>query len=177
MDIRYAGRNVTVTEGMKEHLREKLSKLDRYAPKIVEAHAVLKKERYVFCAEITLLAKKLRAFGEGSSKENIFAAIDGASAKIEKQLKKFREKVKDHHKQDVPEKRRAVKTRPVFEDNGPSIVRTRSFVPKPMSPEEASTLLALSPKPFLVFENAETQTVNVIYKREDGDHGLVEPES
>ena len=102
MDIRFSGKNISVTEGMREHLKEKILKLDKYAPRIVEAHAVVKKEKYVYIAEITLLAKHLRAYGEGKAKENVFTAIDQAAVKIEKQLKKFREKIKDHHKHGVP---------------------------------------------------------------------------
>ena len=74
MNIRFSGKNLSVTAGMKEHLEEKLGKLDKYAPRLVESHVILKKEKYVFIAEITLLAKNLRAYGEGRSKENVFTA-------------------------------------------------------------------------------------------------------
>ena len=97
MDIRFLGKNMTVTEGMKQHLHDKLGKFEKYAPRLVEAHVVLKKERYLNEAEITLLAKNFRAYGDGASKDNIFAAIDQAYTRVEKQLKKFREKVKNHH--------------------------------------------------------------------------------
>ena len=123
MDIRFVGKNLTVTEGMKEHLREKLIKFEKYAPRLVESHVVLKKEKYLFIAEITLLAKNLRAYGEGTAKDNIFAAIDQGYSRVEKQLKKFREKIKDHHKH----------------------------------------------------ENSSTQKVNVLFKREEGRHGLIGP--
>lgn len=98
MDIRFIGKNLRVTEGMKEHLTEKLQKLGKYAPRLVESHVVLKKERYLYEAEITLLAKHFWAYGEGRRKDNIYAAIDQAYARVEKQLKKFREKIKNHHK-------------------------------------------------------------------------------
>lgn len=98
MDIRYSGKNLTVTEGMKEHLQLKLGKFEKYAPRLIESHVVLIKEKYLFIAEITLLAKSLRAYGEGTSKTDVFKAIDQAYEKVEKQLKRFREKVKDHHK-------------------------------------------------------------------------------
>ena len=182
MDIRFSGKNISVTEGMKTHLRQKLLKLDKYAPRIVESHVVLKKEKYVHIAEVTLLAKHLRAYGEGRSKENIFTAIDQAALKIEKQLKRFREKIKDHHKHGLPASsaKRLLKKAGVpiglGEELSPRIVKARSFAAKPMSPEEASMQLRLSPENFLVFRNAATQNVNVIFKREDGDHGLVEPE-
>ncbi len=185
MDIRFSGKNISITEGMREHLKEKLLKLDKYAPRIVEAHGVVKKEKYLYIAEVTLLAKNLRAYGEGSSKENIFTAMDQAAIKIEKQLKRYREKFKDHHKHGAPSgapSKKLLKKAGVpsglspLEENLPRIVKSASFAAKPMSPKEASLQLQLSPEPFLVFQNAATQLVNVIFKREDGDHGLVEPE-
>ena len=96
MDIRYLGKNLRVTDGIKEHLKEKLEKFDKYAPRIVESHVVLKKEKLLYEAEVTVLAKNLRAFGEGQSKDNIYTAIDQAAVRVEKQLKRYREKIKDH---------------------------------------------------------------------------------
>ncbi|MBN1688214.1 MAG: ribosome-associated translation inhibitor RaiA [Candidatus Omnitrophica bacterium] len=183
MDIRITGKHLSVTEGMKEHLTEKLGKLDKYSPKIVEAHVILKKEKYLHEAEITLTAKNLRAFGQGKSKENIFTAMDQAYSRIEKQLKKFREKVKDHHKKrgpvpvreevDVPQ--RILEEGVALADSKPEIIRSPSFAPKPMSVEEASMQLELSSEPFLVFRDPTSERVHVIFKRTDGNHGLVEP--
>ena len=84
MDIRFVGKNISVTEGMKEHLREKLGKFEKYASRLVESHVVLKKEKYLFVAEVTLLAKNMHVYGEGSAKDNIFAAIDMAYVRVEK---------------------------------------------------------------------------------------------
>ena len=109
MNIRLSGKNISVTEGMKDHLNEKLEKLERYAPRLVDAHVVLKKERYLFWTEITLLAKNLRVYGDAGSKENIFTSMDEAYSRVEKQLKKFREKVKDHHKHGEQEKQKSVR--------------------------------------------------------------------
>ena len=180
MDIRVAGKNIAVTEGMKEHLRGKLSKFEKYAPRLVESHVVLKKEKYLFWAEITLLTRHLRAYGEASSKENIFAAIDQAYLRVEKQLKKFREKLKDHHKHGkAGAKIAAMIPNPEAEESredAPQIIRSRVFVaPRPLFPEDAGVQLRDSAKPFLVFQNASTQKVNVIFKREDGHYGLIEP--
>lgn len=182
MDIRFTGQNLKVTGGMKTHLEGHLSRLERYAPKLIEAHIFLKKEKYFFNAEITVLAKDLRAFGEGSSKENIFAAIDEAYERIVKQLKKYRARKKDHHKKSGPASLRLARTLETIESEAvlksrrPRIVRTKDFAPKPMSVEEASLQLELSGKNFEVFLNSSTDRVSVLYKREDGDHGLIEPE-
>lgn len=109
MDIRFSGRNLAVTEGMKQHLQEKLAGLEKYAPRLVESHVILKKEKYLFIAEITLSAKNFRAYGEGRSKDNIFVSMDQAYLRIEKQLKKFREKLKDHHKHGSEESNKKIR--------------------------------------------------------------------
>ena len=175
MDIRFSGKNLTVTAGMKEHLQEKLLRLDKYAPRIVESHVILKKEKYIFIVEITLSAKNFRAYGESRSKDNIFSAMDQAYLRIEKQLKKFRAKVKDHHKHAGEESNKKSRIEGFADFDRPRLIRTRSFAAKPMSNEEASMQLQLSDQPFLVFQNASTQQVNVVFKREDGHHGLIEP--
>lgn len=192
MDIRVLGKNMSVTEGMKTHLREKLTKFEKYAPRLIESHVVLKKEKYLYYAEITLLARNLRAYGEASSKENVFTAIDLAYVRVEKQLKKFREKLKDHHKRGsaagakiaalIPEagsNRQAKKKEAgaaASEESSPRIVRSRNFVSaRPLFPEDASSELRESGDSFLIFRNASTQKLNVIFKREDGHYGLIEP--
>ena len=181
MDIRFTGQNLKITAGMKEHLADRLPKLERYAPRLVETHVFLKKEKYIFNVEITVLAKDLRAFGEGSSKENVFVAMDEAYERIVKQLKKYRARKKDHHVKEGKGSLKEVRASEMFEAESalkgerPRIVRTKDFAAKPMSAEEASLQLELSKDNFLVFLNPSTDRVNVLYKREDGNHGLIEP--
>lgn len=182
MDIRITGQKLVVKETLKSHLREKMGKFEKYAPRLVEAHVLLKQEKHFVIAEITLLAKNLRAYGEGTHKDNVYAAIDQAYSRVEKQLKKFREKVKkDHHKKGKDhfgEALTAISRKgqgAVATDFEPKVVKTKLFSAKPMSVEEASLQLGISEKPFLVFQNSETQKVNVLFKREDGHHGLIEP--
>lgn len=180
MDIRFTGQNLKITEGMKAHLHARLARYEKYASRLIETHIFLKKEKYLFKAEITLLARHLHAFGEGSSQENIFAAMDEAYERVEKQLKKFRSKTKDRKREiRSPEKiKRAFKmmdSENVLAEPSPRIFRAKGFAAKPMSVEEASLQLNLSSEIFLVFLNQETNAVNVIYKRKDGNHGLIEP--
>lgn len=101
MDVTFTGKKLSVTAGIKDHIREKLARLEKYSPRLVESHVILKKEKYLYETEITLLASRFYAYGKGASKENIYTAIDQAYARIEKQLKRYREKVKDHHKKAV----------------------------------------------------------------------------
>lgn len=181
VDIRFSGQNLKITSGMKEHLEERLPKFEKYAPRLVEAHVFLKKEKYLFRAEITLTAKNFRAFGKGQAKDNIFAAMDEAYERVEKQLKKFRSRSKGHHKKTAgtsPKIARAlamIEAERVPSEERPKVVRSSALAPKPMSVEEASLQLEISPEPFLVFMNQDTNIVNVIHKRKDGNHGLIEP--
>ena len=97
MEIRITGKNIAVTDGVKEWVDRKVSKLEKYAPRLVESHVILKKEKHFYVAEVTTLAKHLRVYGEGRDKENLYTAIDWACDRVVKQLKKFREKIKSHH--------------------------------------------------------------------------------
>jgi len=148
----------------------------------VESHVVIKKEKFTYHAQITLLGKNLQVAGEGTQKDNLYAAIDQAVERVQKQLKKFRDKIKDHHKEHgegavSPKEKtaRKIMSREVAQ-NRPAIIQMPSFAPKPMSVHEASLQLEIGEEPFLVFSNATTKSPAVIYKRPDGNHGLIEPE-
>lgn len=181
MDIRCLGKNMKVTQEMREHLADKLSKLDKYERKIVESHVVLKKEKYNYHAQITLVGRNIQVFGDGTEKENLYAAIDKAIDRVQKQLKKFRDKIKDHHKEHggraVAPKERIARRMMSQEpsEGGPSIVRVSSTSPKVMTVQEASMQLEVSEDPFIIFSNVSTKKPSVIFKRPDGNHGLVEP--
>jgi len=183
MDITFSGKNMRVTKGIKEHLFEKVGKLDKYAPRIVEAHAVLKKEKYAYGVHLTLLGKNFKASGEGSEKENVYAAIDQAVDRVTKQLKKYREKIKDHRKQHgantVPMKERVAervtRSRETDYEETPDVIEMKPSTLKPMTIQEASMQLRVRKDPFLIFSNASTNQPNVIFRRNDGNHGLVAP--
>ncbi len=98
MKITYTGQNLKIGADVKKNIQEKLSRFEKYSDKLVEAHVILKKEKFILHAEISVSAKGLKAVGKGKSDETLFAAIDAAYIKAEAQLKKFREKTKDHHK-------------------------------------------------------------------------------
>jgi|GEM_PF-1723663 len=98
MKITYTGQNLKIGAEVKKNIQEKLSRFEKYSSKLVEAHVILKKEKFILHAEISVLAKGLKAVGKGKSDESVFAAIDEAYLKAEVQLKRFREKTKDHHK-------------------------------------------------------------------------------
>lgn len=179
MNIRITGHKVEVTTGIKKHLEEKLSRYEKFSSRLVESHVILKKQKYFYEAEITLLAKHLKAFGFGKSKDNMFSAIDQAFARVETQLKKYREKIKDHrvpHSEGIKGVADVIasKERPRKKSSRPEIISTESAAAKPMSTHEASKFLQSSEEAFFVFYNIKSDRTNLIYKREDGHHGLME---
>lgn len=87
---------MAVTEPIREWVQRKASHLERFAPRLVESHVIVKKEKHFYVAELTVLARHLRAYGEGRHKENLYTAIDMACDRVATQLKKFREKIKSH---------------------------------------------------------------------------------
>ena len=112
MEIRITGKSLPVTEGVKEWVHRKVSKLERYAPRLVESHVIVKKEKHFYVAEITVLGSRHRVYGEGRDKENLYTAIDWACERVVTQLKKFREKVKSHHQpKNQPSKKRRINDR------------------------------------------------------------------
>ena len=97
MEIHITAKNLSATERIKSWVFEKVGKFEKYSPRLVESHVILKKEKYLYVAEVTLLGGHLYIVGEGRDKESLFTAIDQACDRVAVQLKKFREKLKGHH--------------------------------------------------------------------------------
>lgn len=98
MKIQITGKNMKMDAATKEFITRKVEKLETYSPKLVESHVILKKEKYLFTAEITLVAGHLYAVGRGKDKGSLLTAVEQALSRVSVQLKKFREKVKGHHR-------------------------------------------------------------------------------
>jgi putative sigma-54 modulation protein len=179
MQLQVKGRNLEVSEQIREYAEEKLGKLDRLVadPTRVELELLVETNPSISdnnVAEATVWTKGpvLRA-REASG--DMKASIDQLVAKLERQVKRYREKrrvaprrhAKDGIPADVP---------PVELDEAvTAIVKTKQFSVYPMSAEEAVLQLELVGHDFFVFRNVETEIINVVYRRRDGDYGLIEP--
>jgi putative sigma-54 modulation protein len=108
------------------------------------------------------------------------SAIDLVMDKIERQVKKYKDKIRDHkpspHVQDINARINVLSSESIESIEGPRVVRTKTLSIKPMSVEEAVMQLDLLNNDFFIFSNASNQNVSVIYRRKDGDYGLIEPE-
>ncbi|MTI71992.1 MAG: ribosome-associated translation inhibitor RaiA [Firmicutes bacterium] len=176
MKIIVSGKNMQVTNALKDTAIKKLGKLDKYFHKDVEAEATMsvEKDRQILEVTIPFAGTILRA-EEATS--DMYASIDKAVDILERQVKKHKTKLEKRHRssetirfENIPSMKEEK------EDDEPKIVRTKKFAMKPMDEEEAVLQMELLGHNFFVFTNGETEEVNVVYKRKDGDYGLIEPE-
>lgn len=177
MNIIITGRHFDITEGIKSHVNGKIAKLDKFFTKILEAHVILAVEKFRHITEITLAGKDLKITATETTSD-MYASIDKAVESLDKQMRKFHERLREHkikgaHKAEVKAVKSAYKTSGENINFAPEIVEVKSFSEKPMSVEEAMEELKILNKEFLVFRNSDDETINVIYKRKDGNFGLI----
>ncbi len=178
MQISIVGRHFEVSEPIKKYIDERLMRLAQFDPRIVGAHVMLSVEKYRHIADITLLTKSMSINGKGQTND-VYASVDSALTRLEKQIKKHREIMKKEHRKSMP-KSLAEEYSPAYISppaKHPKVINSRSFASKPLSLEEAKMELeVLKDAGFLVFRNQDSNRVNVIYRRKDGNFGLIEEE-
>ncbi|MGE5583728.1 MAG: ribosome hibernation-promoting factor, HPF/YfiA family [Bacillota bacterium] len=168
------GKNVEVTEALREYANKKVSKVAKFFEKSPRgAQVTLSTERGKHIVDITIQVDGLLLRGEEKTND-MYASIDGAVDKIERQVQKFKTRINRRFRE---ENRVVVTPAASAEETGePQIKRTKRFTMKPMSIEEAIMQMDLLSHDFYVFTNDETDQVNVVYRRKDGNYGLIEPE-
>lgn len=168
------GRNIEVTPGLKAAVEDKLSKLNKYFNPDTEVHVTLSVEKDRQKIEVTIPVKGNIIRSEQVSSD-MYVSIDLVEEVIERQLKKYKKKIIDKH-QNVSAFTPAFTEIEDGQDDEIKIVRTKKFDIKPMYPEDACIQMELLGHSFYVFCNAETDQVNVVYKRKGDTYGLIEPE-
>jgi putative sigma-54 modulation protein len=181
MQVNITFRNMFATDALRNHVQDKLGKVvDKYLDKVTEAHVTLSLERYLHHADVNLHAGHFHVRGKEKS-EDMYASIDMAIDKIERQLKKHKERLKNHRPAHIHQHGPVRVRYEVFstkdEELGmaPEVLRSDEFLAKPMSVEEALMQMDLLNNDFLVFTRPESSDVNVIYRRKDGNFGLIAP--
>ncbi len=174
MKIIIVGRNIEVTPGLRAAVEEKLGKLEKYFKPDTEAHVTLSVEKDRQKIEVTIPVKGSMIRSEQVSND-MYVSIDLVEEIIERQLKKYKNKIIDK-KQAAAAFSQMYMDIDYLEDEEVKIVRTKKFDIKPMYPEDACIQMELLGHDFFVFCNAETDQVNVVYKRKGGTYGLIEPE-
>jgi len=172
-----SGKNIDVTEGLKAAVYEKIGKLERYFTPDTEIHVTMSVEKERQKIEVTIPMKGTMVRAEQSSND-MYISLDLVEEIIERQLRKYKNKL-------IQQKQASVNLNQEFmdddyddseEDDSIKIIRTKRFSIKPMDPEEACVQMELLGHNFFVYRNAETDEVNVVYKRKSNTYGLIEPE-
>ncbi len=168
------GKNIEVTEGLREAVYEKIGKLERYFSKDTDILVTLSVEKDRQKIEVTIPVKGSVIRSEQTSSD-MYVSIDLVEEVIERQLKKYKNKIIDK-KQSNAAFSDAYVQEEVDDPEEIKIIRTKRFAMKPMDAEEACVQMELLGHSFYVFRNAETDEVNVVYKRKGNTYGLIEPE-
>ena len=167
------GRNIDITEGLKSAVEEKLGKLDRFFAPETEVNVTLSVEKERQKIEVTIPVKGNIIRSEQVSSD-MYVSIDLVEEVIERQLKKYKNKIVDKQQNAAAFAQEFVEKD--YDDDEVKIIRTKRFGIKPMDPVEACVQLVLLGHNFYVFFNSETEEVNVVYKRKGNTYGLIEPE-
>jgi putative sigma-54 modulation protein len=167
------GRNIDVTDAMRNYAEDKLDKLDKFAGQIIDAKVVMSYNDRIggepakVEVQVNVPNGVVRAEERGTDH---YAAIDLVVDKLERQLKKFKGRHVAKRGEDKPQP-----VEPEGDEDEPRIVRTKRHVMRPMAPEDAAMEMEALGHDFYVFRNVDTDGISVIYLREDGHYGLIEP--
>lgn len=173
MNIIVRGKNIQVTPALREYVEKRIGKIEKYFEDIPEAQVTMTVEKDRHRVEVTIPLNGIILRGEEETGD-MYASIDLVIDKLEKQVSKHKTKLaKKLRNQSLRELAAIPKE---DEEEEPRVVRTKRFAIKPMPVEEAIMQMNLIGHNFFVFSNAETEEVNVVYKRKDGNYGLIEPE-
>jgi putative sigma-54 modulation protein len=209
MQMNITFRQFGTSDALKEYAREKVDRVNKLLDRAGEAHVVLSLERHLHHADITIHSGSWVLRGREKS-EDMYASIDLAMDKIERQLRRYKDKLKTHHGRErvhhrqglinqlsrvrhavfempgegdynPPEPRQAKPATPAPQEakpeqaSEPRVLRTTHLTVKPMKVEEAVMQMNLMNNDFYVFHNEETDAMSVLYRRKDGQYGLIEP--
>jgi len=170
-------KNIDPSENLKSYVGEKLDRFDKYLYNPAEANVVLSVEKFRHMAEINIIGDRLNIYGKEVT-DDMYSAIDIALDKLEKQIKKNKEKIRKYRSGSKSNtKENIVEDTPFMEDEATRHVIVRNIEYKPMDVEEAIMQMSLVNNNFLVFTDARSNRVNVLYRRKDGNYGLIQPRS
>jgi len=180
MNITVTGRHLTITPAIEDYAQKRVAGIHIDFPRILDAHFIFEVDKFRQRAELVLHCGNHIHIEASDVQADLYAAIDGVVDKAERQIRKYKTRIQDHHRP-----RRAVLrnfdeqvlTHNLHEDQGQTHhIRTEQYPCKPMFVDEAVLQLEVSDKrEMIVFQNAETDKINVLYRRRNGDYGLIQP--
>ncbi|TJX14894.1 ribosome-associated translation inhibitor RaiA [Tissierella creatinini] len=176
MNLNFAGKNVEVTQALRDVTEKKLSKLDKYFQKDFVGNITFSTEKNRKIIEVTINLPGTILRAEESS-DDMYASIDKTVDILERQIRKYKTRLQKRYRDNETIRFENVVPLPVADDSEkPSLVKTKKFTLKPMSSDEAILQMELLRHNFFVYQDAETEDISVVYKRKDGNYGLIQPE-
>ena len=170
-----SGKNIDVTEGLKQAIYDKLGRLEKFFTEDTKAQVTLSVEKERQKIEVTIPMKGHIIRAEQVS-DDMYVSIDMVAEIIERQVVRYKKKIIDQNQDAAYFQDRFLEEEDVEEFDDIQIIRSKKFAVKPMYPEDACVQMELLGHSFYVFRNAETDEVNVVYKRKGNTYGLIEPE-
>ncbi|NLM47093.1 MAG: ribosome-associated translation inhibitor RaiA [Firmicutes bacterium] len=175
MKLTLHGKNVEVTEALKKYAEKKLGKIDKYFAVDTEAQVTMSVQRGMHKVEVTAVIDGLILRAEVAT-DDMYASLDQVVDKLERQIAKYKTRINRKARQGGILKVNNDQPQPEEEEEELAVVRTKRFLIKPMPVEEAILQMNLLGHDFYVFVNAENNDeINVVYRRKDGNYGLIEP--
>lgn len=186
MRVTMTGRHMEMTDALKAYVENRLEKMREHFMEVIDVDVVLSVEKHRHIAEINLHANGIRIHGKETSSD-MYASVDAVLDKLDRQIRKYRDRInrykprkalaaQDYHHNIIEYVEAGEEGGNGKPGAAHRVVRREKLAMKPMSVEEATMQLELVNDDFLMFSNADTQQVNVIYAREDGTYGLIEPQ-
>jgi putative sigma-54 modulation protein len=176
MQITVIGRHLEATDALKQYATERFQRLEKYLPRNCHATITLSVVKKVHQTAEAMIKADGVLVQASEETEDMYSSIDLLLEKIERRVRKYKEKITDHkHQTGVAGMMNAASAASHPEERIPQIIRTKRFDLKPMTPDEAVMQMELLDKPFFIFTNAGSGHVSVIYRRRDGNVGLIEP--
>jgi putative sigma-54 modulation protein len=170
-------KNIDPSDHLKAYVSDKLDRFDKYLDNPAEANVVLTVEKFRHIAEINIAGDKLTIIGSEQTND-MYSAIDMALDKLEKQIKKSKQKIRERRSVSKNRNRSRLEETDILPDeDAERQVKIRNIEYKPMDIEEAVLQMDLIEDNFLVFTNARSDRINVLYRRKDGHYGLIQPNS
>jgi len=176
MNLEITGKKIEITPAIRSYVENNLKKITKFFPKIDEVTLILTVQKYRNLAELSIHTDN-GMYTSVEETTDMYAAINTAFDKIKKQARRKRKKIISLHRKEKVEKQGLLsEEKEPTSSSTPSIIPYKGFSLKPLHIDEASVRLSMSDDIFLVFRSAANDKINVIYKRKDGNHGLIEPQ-
>ena len=177
MNVAVMFRHIDSSDALRNYVTEKVERVRKYLIEPIEVHWVLSVEKFRHIADVTIVANGITIKGEEQT-EDLYSAIDKVMDKIEQQVRKYKEKIKNHKMissaKPLSAKLNVLSYEGVGEVTEPKVIKTENFFIKPMSVDEAVMQIDLMNNNFMVFTNSASHNVNVLYRRKDGNYGLID---